>query len=78
MDESQGIGDLLSDREKIDQEIENRLNAHLMNLAEAYVKAFGAQGGMEKFSRHLTTEVARKHFPGGWTGFVLHLKTISG
>lgn len=53
MDESQGIGDLLSDREKIDQEIENRLSAHLMNLAEPYV-------------------------PGGWTGFVFHLKTISG
>jgi hypothetical protein len=78
MDEHQGIGDLLSDRAQIDQEIEMRLKAHLMNLAEAYVKAFGSQGGMELFSSHLTTEVARKHFPGGWTGFVLHLKTISG
>jgi len=78
MDERKGIGDLLSDREKIDKEIENRLNRQLMDLAEAYVIAFGAQGGMEKFSIHLTTEVARKHFPGGWTGFVSHLKTISG
>lgn len=78
MEESQGIGDLLSNREQINQEIETRLKAHLMHLAEAYVAAFGPQGGMELFSRHLTTDVARKHFPGGWTGFVLHLKTISG
>jgi len=78
MEANEGIGDLLSDREKIDQEIEKRLNSQLMAVAEAYVIAFGAQGGMERFSRHLTTEIARKHFPGGWTGFVLHLKTISG
>lgn len=78
MNENQGIGDLLYERAQIDQEIETRLKAHLTNLGEAYVEAFGAQRGMELFSSHLETEVARRHFPGGLAGFVLHLKNISG
>lgn len=78
MEELTNIGDLLSERQNIDGEIKSRLNANLIRLIEAYVIAFGEVKGMEIFSECLTREAAQTHFPGGWTGFAMHIKKISG
>lgn len=78
MKELTGIGDLMEKRQEINKEIKDRLNANLIDLVGAYVVAFGAVDGMELFSECLTRDAAPAHFPGGWTGFVMHIKQISG